>query len=93
MVFSDSMDLNDVGNLHFHLHKQKEAMAYPHFTRGLRNGRSEWAPRASGVSYEGKVEEVPERIEFAILKDHLLRDLISEICCADLSGNEPTVTT
>ena len=49
----------------------------------------EWAraPRAvtqlsrSGISYDGQVEEVPERIEFAILEDHLLRDLDDEESC------------
>lgn len=99
------MDLNDVGNLHLHLlRKQKEAMAYPNFTRMGKNGQ-ERAPTAgfflapqffsqlSGISYEGQVEEVPERIEFAILKDHLLRDLeiyqlATEICSTKPVMNE-----
>ena len=107
LVFSGSMDLNDVGNLHLHLlRKQKEAMAYPNFTRMGKNGQ--WArtgsngrlflsspvfSQLSGISYEGQVEEVPERIEFAILKDHLLRDLeiyqlATEICSTKAVMNE-----
>lgn len=47
----------------------------------------------SDISYEGQVEEVPERIEFAILKDHLLRDLeiyqlATEICSTKAVMNE-----